>query len=863
MIKKAVLLLLLPVLSLLPLLAQTSPSATEALSLYKTGKYAEAARMYRHLLERNNRDAQLNYYYALSLIQLKERPDEALQRMKLAAVRAPEPEVHYHLGYLYQRAYELDMARTHYQRYLQQSKAGSPFREAAERSISDSEAAEQLINKHFNIEVLQKDTIPFEALKNHYGLSRDAGQLLKAGDFFRVGVDPNQIIFRTERGNEVFFPLLDSNGNYDLYKIVRLIDAWTEAEKLRGPINSEYNDLYPFMLTDGTTMYFSSDRPGGMGGLDIYQTFLDPESGTFSEPANLGPPFNSPDDDFLLVPDIYAGKAWFATNRGVGDTMAVVTQIVWDHQVVRNLTQDVNQIKVLAKLPVSKTAVSRTSSTVLAGKEALPQKKDELFRFSVNDTLVYTRFEHFQSAEALAAFRKGYLLSQQRDSLTRLMQEKRQAYSQSYHQDELKRLIDQIVDLEKKTYGLEDQIEPHYREARQKELEHIRQLLRDGRYAPRSSARQRPAAPPGELELLLASINTGELTFYADDEFLRKREDRQLLYKTFYTANEIPELQRADSLTVWAGLLNLESGRILEESRKVSARPVSMRERMSKDIEEEMSREMEDLIFQARKYRENALALYEKALDYKYDKFYKKALELSGNSVSAGSEELTTRAQARYKEAEKGIARLEARNPEQLERLLALKKQGVDMLEASLSMQMAGEPAYTANQRGSATSTTTNTRFLAQQGVVSPSYPAIHKGEGNPPADVVAGAFKNPPQAAQQNAEDKAHSENVSAAPKDPGPQGTTARSDLQPVYKVQIGVFRNSPNPTALSKIPTISQMPMPDGQANKYFSGAWSNYEAARASVEAIREAGFPGAFVVAFLNGEQISLEAARAM
>ncbi|HHU58452.1 MAG TPA: hypothetical protein GXZ39_09155, partial [Bacteroidales bacterium] len=111
MIKKAVLLLLLPVLSLLPLLAQTSPSATEALSLYNTGKYAEAATMYRRLLERNNRDAQLNYYYALSLIQLKERPDEALQRMKLAAVRAPKPEVHYHLGYLYQRAYELDMAR--------------------------------------------------------------------------------------------------------------------------------------------------------------------------------------------------------------------------------------------------------------------------------------------------------------------------------------------------------------------------------------------------------------------------------------------------------------------------------------------------------------------------------------------------------------------------------------------------------------------------------------------------------------------------------------------------------------------------------------------------------------------------------
>src|SRR5690554_4445538 len=145
MIKKAVLLLLLPVLSLLPLLAQTSPSATEALSLYKTGKYAEAARMYRHLLERNNRDAQLNYYYALSLIQLKERPDEALQRMKLAAVRAPEPEVHYHLGYLYQRVYEVEMARTHYQRYLDLSKTGAPFRDRSEEHTSELQSRPHLV----------------------------------------------------------------------------------------------------------------------------------------------------------------------------------------------------------------------------------------------------------------------------------------------------------------------------------------------------------------------------------------------------------------------------------------------------------------------------------------------------------------------------------------------------------------------------------------------------------------------------------------------------------------------------------------------------------------------------------------------
>src|SRR5690606_12279249 len=132
----------------------------------------------------------------------------------------------------------------------------------------DCEASEGLINKYFSIEVIQKDTIPKDDLLSFYHLSKDAGQLLRAGEFFSVGVNPNQVVFRTERSNEVFFPLLGSSGKYDLYKIVRLLDAWTEAELLEGSINSDHNDLYPFLLTDGTTLYFSSDRPGGMGGLD-------------------------------------------------------------------------------------------------------------------------------------------------------------------------------------------------------------------------------------------------------------------------------------------------------------------------------------------------------------------------------------------------------------------------------------------------------------------------------------------------------------------------------------------------------------------------------------------------------------------
>ncbi len=829
--------------------SQQQATPAEALSLFKAEKYTDALQMYAQLLERNSRDVNYNYYYGVSLFKLNQRYDEAIQRLKIAATRAPEADVHFYLGQLYQRVYETQLAKDQYQLFLRKQKGSNAMTELANRAIKDCEAAENLINKYFSIEVIQKDTISKDDLLSHYHLSKDAGKLLKAGDFFSVGVNPNQVVFRTERSNEVFFPLLGSSGKYDLYKIVRLLDAWTEAELLEGSINSDHNDLYPFLLTDGTTIYFSSDRPGGMGGLDIYQSFFDSQSGTFSEPANLGPPFNSPDDDYLLVPDIYAGKAWFATNRGVGSDRVVIAEIVWDNKVVRNFTQNVNQIKTLASLPISENASPRASSTLFPGNAPKNDKKTEQFRFLVTDTLVYTRFEHFQSKAALADFRNGFTISQKRDSLTRSMESKRKAYSQSYNQQELKQLIEQIVELEKQTYGLEESINTHYQKARITELNFIRQQIRDGSYNPQSSTQKAPAKP-SELQKILANLNKGTLSFYSDAEFQRKMNERAAMYRTLFDASQMAELQRADSLTVWANILSLESARLLEQSRSVTTQPVNLRERITNgsQIEEEMSQQMEALIQQSREYKRNSLVLYEQAMDHKYNLYYRKALALGATSNQSGSEELASHARTRYNEADESIKRLHAYNPEQLERLLALKRQSNEMLEESLNIQMAGA----SQPRNNSASGGTGTRFTDVTGSIAPSYPAIHKNEPQPaagqpsrdiaqPADIVAGAFG-------------------SAGPKQPSIDSPVNQA-LGLEYKIQIGVFKNEPNAAALANIPQVTSETLPESGLRKFFSGSWTGYEQARSQVDIIRNAGFPGAFVVAFLNGQQISLDEAR--
>ena len=178
--------------------AQQQVTTAEALSLFKAEKYADALQMYAQLLERNNRDINNNYYYGVSLVKLNQRYDEAIQRLKIAASRPPDVDVHFYLGQLYQRVYETQLAQEQFNLFLTKQKSSNEMTELAIRAIADCEASEHLINKYFSIEVIQKDTIHKEELLSYYHLAKDAGQLLKAGDFFSVGVNPNQIVFRTE-----------------------------------------------------------------------------------------------------------------------------------------------------------------------------------------------------------------------------------------------------------------------------------------------------------------------------------------------------------------------------------------------------------------------------------------------------------------------------------------------------------------------------------------------------------------------------------------------------------------------------------------------------------------------------------------
>ncbi|MGZ3931271.1 MAG: tetratricopeptide repeat protein, partial [Bacteroidia bacterium] len=150
------------------------------------------------------------------------------------------------------------------------------------------------------------------------------------GDFQKPKILPPEINAKIEtsgsfgpEGNLIVFARRENvDSKSDIYMCRKLpTNKWSEAYKLPPQINTAYNEDFPFLSTDGVTLYFSSEGHNSMGGYDLFKSTWNPEDNTWSEAENLGYPINSTDNDrsISLTPDNRAGYISAFRNGGFGD----------------------------------------------------------------------------------------------------------------------------------------------------------------------------------------------------------------------------------------------------------------------------------------------------------------------------------------------------------------------------------------------------------------------------------------------------------------------------------------------------------------------------------------------------------------
>lgn len=120
---------------------------------------------------------------------------------------------------------------------------------------------------------------------------------------------------------EIIFFSSDRPGGYggkDIYYVKKLGNGkWGTPYNLGPTINTEYNEDAPFISPSGTTIYFSSEGHKNMGGYDVFKSNFD-ESGVFSEPENMGSPINTVGDDIFFVINPAGSTAYMSSEREGG-----------------------------------------------------------------------------------------------------------------------------------------------------------------------------------------------------------------------------------------------------------------------------------------------------------------------------------------------------------------------------------------------------------------------------------------------------------------------------------------------------------------------------------------------------------------
>ena len=135
-----------------------------------------------------------------------------------------------------------------------------------------------------------------------------------------ISADGNQMIFASDRP--------DGFGGSDLWMSTRDAEGWSDPVNLGPEVNTEGEEVFPFLHADGT-LYFSSDGHAGLGGLDQFSAEIRDTRGR--RVRNMGYPLNTNADDFGLIWDEHRERGFFASNRegGLGsDDIYTMAKIV-------------------------------------------------------------------------------------------------------------------------------------------------------------------------------------------------------------------------------------------------------------------------------------------------------------------------------------------------------------------------------------------------------------------------------------------------------------------------------------------------------------------------------------------------------
>lgn len=452
-----------------------------AKKLFAEGRYEEAKPVLAVLLKNSPRNGELNYWYAVCCNETADTAANVEELLKVAVSRKVAVANDY-LGDFYKQNFRYQDAIAAYEAFLKITKDNAAAERCEEKILRTKELLRMLKTTE-QVCVIDSFVVNKERFLEAYRCGRDAGRIELVSKYFGVE-DAGGTLTETERGTDIYFsqPVMeDSVAKMKIFHSSKNGREWSKAARITG-FDTGGNENYPFMSADGTTFYFASDGEGSIGGYDIFVTRYNSERGCFLLPNNVGMPFNSEANDYMMAVNEIANLGWFATDRRMPQGMVCVYVFVPNS--VRSVYDFENEEydRMVALSQLTSIAETQTDEDVVRNARRqltmlLYEQKDEKergdFLFVLDDMTDYVRLSDFRSSEARKLFEQWRQQSVVHEKNKQLLEKKREQYAAA-NAAAKERMRNELITLEQRVESEQSAIEGMEKEIRNKEIEFIK-----------------------------------------------------------------------------------------------------------------------------------------------------------------------------------------------------------------------------------------------------------------------------------------------------------------------------------------------------------------------------------------------------
>jgi len=441
-------------------------SLDQAKKMYEDGLYEEAKPVFERLVERTPNNTSYNHWYGVCCLETGEI--EKAEKHLGVAVKGRVQESYRYMGNLYFRTYRFEQAIEMYSEYISLLTKKKQDVQPFEAKLDLAKKGQRMVERVENIQVIDSIVVDKNDFFSTYKLSEDIGSLTSYEDFFRTNGPIFSSVFMNQKGDRIYYADKGEDDHYYLYTQSKLIADWSDEKQLPFNVNSEgHENNYPFILTDGATIYYASTGHGSLGGYDIFVTRYNTNQDSYLTPEQLGMPYNSIYNDYMLVIDEDKELGWFVSDRFQPEDKVCVYLFIPDQARGRLESEDIEQKIARAEMrSIQDTWVDNADYSDLIQlaytENTGPVKSQKDFDFVINDKLVYYTLEDIKSPEAKNFYQRVIALNKQIEELNQALERERLAYSKANqasrqqlsatilrHENQLEELLSQPEELEK------------------------------------------------------------------------------------------------------------------------------------------------------------------------------------------------------------------------------------------------------------------------------------------------------------------------------------------------------------------------------------------------------------------------------